>query len=258
MADPAPADWRASLPDDLKGEAMFKDIPDVPTLAKVARDAKHALGSSVRLPGPDASPDDRKAFRDKMLAHDAELQVVTEDDRAPKDAKAYVPPKEYDLPESLVEALRARAVARGLTKKQWAVEVKEAAEAHSAAAQVRAAAQGALKKELGEAFNERLGALAATAERLGFPGSLVESLKAGTVDMETFRAMAAVSKGFGEARPLADQGSPGSGQLTPDEAKMQLAELRGRKEFWDGSLNPALHEQLKRKSLELTRAAYPG
>jgi hypothetical protein len=264
-------DWRAALPEDLRGEPMFKDIPDVPTLAKVARDSKAALGGAIRPPGPDASPEARKEFVEKLQKHAPEVVFIPEDEKArgeveasiwarlgkPKDAKEYALPKDVEMPEQHLAALRAEAAEEGLTRRQFEARAKRVAAALGEAVKADGETRAALKRELGAAFDERIGTVAATLEKLGFPEGQLKAVKAGLVDVATFKALAAVAKGFGEQREVAGQGGGSSGTLTPTEAKLQLAELRGRKEYWDRSANPLLHAQLVEKALELTRLAHP-
>lgn len=266
----APADWRASLPEDLRGEAMFKDIPDVATLAKVARDSKAALGGSIRPPGPDAGPEARKDFVAKLQKHAPELVLFPEDEKAraevedsiwarlgkPKEAKEYALPKDVELSDEHLAQLRAEAAEEGLTKRQFEARAKRIATALGEVSKAEGETRAALKRELGGAYDERIATVATTVEKLGFPEQLVKAVRAGAVDLPTFKALAAVAKGFGEQREVAGQGGGGGGKLTPGEAKAQRAEIRGRKEFWDRSINPALADQLRAKDLELAKIEF--
>jgi hypothetical protein len=263
-------DWRSTLPEDLRGEAMFKDIPDVPTLAKVARDSKAALGGSIRPPGPEAGPEARKEFIAKLQKHAPELVLVPEDDKAraeveesilgrfgvSKDAQRYAAPKDVEIPEQHLAALRAEAVEEGWTKRTFEARAKRVAAALDQATKAQAETRAALKRELGAAYDERIDAVAASVAKLGFPEELVKAVRAGTVDLGTFKALSAVAKGFGEAREVAGQGAGASGRLTPAEAKLQRAELRARKEFWDRSVNPGLTDQLRKKDLDLAELEF--
>jgi hypothetical protein len=262
-------DWKAGLPEELKAEPMFKDIPDVPTLAKVARDLNTYKGASLRPPGPDASPEARKEFAEKLEKLAPGVMYLPDDEAAraeveaqawgklgrPKDAKEYAPPKDLELPAAALEALRAEAAEEGLTRKQFEARAKRVAAAlgkHSADAQ---AAQAALKKELGGAYGERIAIAAATAEKLGFPEGLVQAIKAGEVDLATFKAISAVAKGFGEKPIVGPQGGGAPGLLTPEEARLKAEEIAANPAYWDPS-KPE-HEMLKQKRLSLMKQAYP-
>jgi hypothetical protein len=54
---PSGTDWRASLPEDLRGEGALKDFTDVPSLAKAFVDTKRMVGGSIRLPPKGARPE---------------------------------------------------------------------------------------------------------------------------------------------------------------------------------------------------------
>lgn len=268
---PLPEDITKDWPAELRSAPALQDLKDLPGLARAFVDTKALVGSSIRPPGPDAAPEARKEFVERLQKVAPELVLVPNDEKQlaeveesiftrfgrPKEAKGYELPKDLELPQDRLEALRSEALAEGLTRRQFAARAKRAADAVAAENKVRTDAQTVLKRELGAAYEERIGTAAAAAEKLGFPKVLVESVKAGHVDLDTYKALAAVAKGFGETRQVATQGAGGDGKLTPDEAKLQLAELRGRKEYWDASLNPTLHQQLKKRAIDLTKLAYP-
>ena len=55
-------DWREGLPEELRAEPSFKDVPDVPTLAKRFIDTKKMVGGSLKVPKEGASPEEVNAF----------------------------------------------------------------------------------------------------------------------------------------------------------------------------------------------------
>jgi hypothetical protein len=59
-------DWRAELPEDIRGEKSLADVPDVPTLAKRFVDTKRMVGNAVRIPTPEAKPEEWGAFYEKL------------------------------------------------------------------------------------------------------------------------------------------------------------------------------------------------
>lgn len=261
---------KLGVPEDLRSEPMLKDIPDVATLVKVARDSKSALGSSIRVPGPEAKPEDRKEFLSKLQKAAPELLFVPEDDKAraevegsiwsklgrPADAKGYEAPKDVELPGEVLDALRVEAAEEGLTKRQFEARAKKAAEAIDKVTQARRENQAVLKRELGSAYDERIAGAAAAAEKLGFPAGLVSDIRAGHVDAKTFAALSAIAKGFGEKGELGNQGGGSNGRLTPVEAEQRMAEIRARPEYFDASMNPGLHKQLRAKMDEYAAMAY--
>lgn len=62
-AGAAAADWRASLPEDMRASPMFATIADVPTLAKGYLNAQTLIGKKrIALPEANALPAEREAF----------------------------------------------------------------------------------------------------------------------------------------------------------------------------------------------------
>lgn len=264
MAD----DWKSGLPEELKSAPALKDVGDVATLAKAFVETKAFVGSSIRPPGPDATPQAKTDFIQKLQEKVPELLFLPDgdDDVAklaretawtklgrPKEPKDYVLPADVQVPEEHLEALRKEALDEGLTKSQFQARAKRVADAITQAELGRQDSQKALKKELGAAFDERTAAAAAVAAKLGLSPELVAALKNGTVDVGTFKAFATIAKGFGEMRQVADQGGGGGGgRLTPGEAEAQRAEIMARPEYFNPKASQmAIHESLKRKVQEL-------
>lgn len=245
-------DWRAALPDDLKTAPALQDVKDIPGLAKAFIDTKALVGGSLRPPGPDATPEVRLEFINKLKEKVPELVLIPdgEDDAAklardaamarlgrPKEAKEYTAPKDVDLPADVLEALQKDALDEGLTKSQFQVRAKKEATKVLGLAQLQREAQAALKKELGAAFEERTASAAAVAAKLGARDDLVAALKTGAVDAGTFRMFAQIAKGFGETRVVADQTGAVSGKPTPAEDKATRAEIMARPEYFNPKPN---------------------
>jgi hypothetical protein len=79
----APADWRAGLSEELRGEKMFENIKAkdaaeaLPILAKGYRDAQKMVGNALtRLPAKDAKPEDVAAWKQANLGKLAEAGLV--------------------------------------------------------------------------------------------------------------------------------------------------------------------------------------
>jgi hypothetical protein len=256
-------DW----PAELKSDPSLKDVNDVASLAKRFVDTKALVGGSLRPPGPDAKPEARLEFVTKLREKVPELVLIPDGDDEPakvareaawsrlgkpKEAKEYSLPKDVELAEEHVEALRKEALEEGLTKAQFASRAKRFADALGTAAQQQKEAMTALRKELGAAFDERTASAAAVAAKLGFPESLVSALKSGAVDGTTFKAFSAIAKGFGETRQVAEQGGGAGGKLTPAEAKAQRAEIMARPEYFNPKPSQrAIHQSLVAKVAEL-------
>lgn len=65
------ADWRTGLPADLAGEKALADFKDLPALAKSYLETKRMVGDAVRLPKPDAKPEEWTEFHKKLGVPDS-------------------------------------------------------------------------------------------------------------------------------------------------------------------------------------------
>jgi hypothetical protein len=264
-------DWKAALPEEQRGAAYLQDVKDLPTLVKNYGEALAYRGNSVRIPGPDAAPEARKEFVEKLQAKVPDLVLVADgdDDAAkaarealwqrlgrPKEAKEYAAPEGVELSESALEALRAEASEEGLTKGQFQARAKRAAAALEAATRAVAAEQAELKRELGPAYQDRMAGAAEAARKLGADADEVKAIEAGQAPAAYVRRMLAAAKALGGSRDVADQGGGARTTITPAEAAAQRAEIMSRKEFWTRSLNPALSDQLRAKDLELAKIQF--
>lgn len=265
------ADWREALPEALRADPVLKDFKDPGALAQSYVETKRLVGGSLRPPGPEASPEARKEFADKLLATVPGLVYLPEDEAAraevegavwsklgrPKAPGEYVPPKDVELPTEALEALRTEAAEEGLTRKQFEARAKRAAALLEQRGRTAVEMKAALKRELGAAYDERMGQAVAVAEKVGFPKALVQALKAGEVDLDTFKAISAVAKGFGQSVEVGHQGggAGGGGGMTPSEAQVRMAEIRANPAYFDPS--KADHKVLQAKMLELAKFAYP-
>lgn len=262
-------DWREALPEQLRADPALKDFKDPGALATSYLETKKLVGSSLRPPGPEASAEARKEFADKLLATVPGLVYLPEDEKAraevegavwsklgrPKEAKEYSAPAGVELPAEALDALRAEAAEEGLTRKQFEARAKRAAVVLEARGKGALEMKAALKRELGAAYEERVGQAVAAAEKVGFPAALVQALKAGEVDLATFKAISAVAKGFGQGVEIGGQNGAGGGKATPAEALMRMAEIRANPAYFDPS-KPE-HRLLQAKMVELAALAYP-
>lgn len=109
--------WYSSLPEELTAEhegktialrdhPFIKETPDVATLAKRAYDNHRAVGSSIKLPGKDAKPEEVQALKAKL--YEAGLFEAP-----PESAEKY----ELEL-DTIPEELRAEATVKSV--REWA------------------------------------------------------------------------------------------------------------------------------------------
>lgn len=263
--------WRDGIPEDIRASEALKDFKDVGALAKSYVETKALVGRSLRLPGPDASEADKKAFREELKKKVPTLIELPEDEKQfeevasqlwkrlgkPDDEKGY--PAIKDLPEGVEvneDEIRQLAKGLGLTRKQYAQLVSGVVEDRKKRVELESESRKALKKELGEAFDERLSAAAAAAKQLGYSDERVAQIQKGLVSVEDAKAWINVAKALGkESRDLG--GGPesrGPGKLTPAEAREQIAEIYRNPDF----TNPQSprYRDLVEKNLKLHQIAF--
>jgi hypothetical protein len=260
----------------LHDDPTLKEIKDIPTALKVLVDTKAHVGASIRIPGPDAGEADRTAFRERLMKSVPDLVELPADPTKfqaaegqiferlgrPKEAKEYPSLKDakIELPEGVKvdeDQLRSYAHKLGFTKKQYATFAAEAVKERASLVALQSEARAALKKELGDAFDDRLTAAAVAAKKLGASEEMVNALKSGNVPAEQAKLWIGVAKSMGtEGGEFRQQEGGGSGKMTPDEAKTQIEEMYR---------NPAIHQKdhpdrvrLEQKLVKLHEIAYPG
>lgn len=84
---PATTDWRAALPEDLKGSKSLERYKDVPSLAKSYLEIERKLGAGFSVPGEKATPEEWDAYHAK--------------NGRPKSAEDYGTFKPEKLPEGM-------------------------------------------------------------------------------------------------------------------------------------------------------------
>jgi hypothetical protein len=260
----APEEWLKTLPEDLRVDPSLKDFKDTASLAKAFRDTKALVGTSIRPPGPEASPEQKKEFVDKIMKADPNLIYMAPD--APKEAvdalwtKLGRPgkPEDYKLEGTETPAeLRALASQAGLTQAQFAVLAQQAQATSTAQQKALEAGWGALRTEWGMAFNEKVAEVAAVAKKLGVPDEVIAALGQGKWDPQQVKIWANVAKAVGTApnEIAGQQGGAGSTTLTPAEANARISELMQNKAFFDES-HPS-NKMLREKFMEYLKLADP-
>jgi hypothetical protein len=261
----APEEWLKTLPEDLRVDPAIKDFKDPAALAKAFRDTKALVGNSIRPPGPEASPEQRKEYVEKILKSDPNLMFAPSE-TAPKEAMDALwarlgrpgKPEDYKVEGTETTAeLRALAAQAGLTQAQFKVLASQAVADTAAAQKALDSGWQGLKNEWGLAFPEKVAAVAAVAQKLGVPPEAIAALNAGKWDPAQVRIWANVAKAIGgEPGQLPGQG-PGAGSttVTPAEANASLGEIMQNKAFFDES-SPQ-HASLKAKFMEYLILADP-
>lgn len=251
--------WRDSLPDDLKGSPSLEGVNDVETLAKRFIDTKKMVGANtVKIPGSDASDEERAAFYDKL--------------GRPESPDKYELPQEglpegFEPNEGRLTAMREAAHQAGISAQQFAALARADAEYMESektafGEQVTQSQQesiDALKKEWGAAFDQNLD-LAKKAVRHFGGDDLVKFMDESGVgnDPAMAKAMAKVGRMIAEDEVVGG----GRGQQfghTPAEARQEITQLYADKKFMEAYTTPhnPAHSDAVKKMRELMAEAHP-
>lgn len=248
---------------ELRDNPSLKDFNDLPTFVKSYIETKSMVGASIRPPGPDASPEARKEFRERMQKAVPSLIDLPEGDEA---AEAAVftrlgrpaKPEEYEfkVPEGVevdLSGLRTAAMNAGMTKKQFA----KLAEATVAGAQKSAADHktdaAALKTEWGNAYEEKLARSSALAKRMGQPDNVVAAIATGRLPASALKLWdtfaAALPGEVGHNSGNSGHNAGVNGRLTPAEVEARLNEVMAHPAYFNK--NHPQHAEYAQKVPEL-------
>ncbi len=273
MALDLPDGWKEQLPDDIKNSGVLDDIKTIDQMATMVVNGRKLQSNQISIPGEDVSPAKRDEFLLDLQAKIPDLVYVGENadlnklyDRMgrPKEATEYKLP---DIPDPLKDnfaGLSAKAYELGVTDKQLIGLTDTILGDYSASLNKQAvdmdATNEAMKKEYGEAFEDRKASTANFAKQVGFDDRFVEAVKDGVIGLDNMKAFDKLMGGFESPGPRIgdDPGGDGFDHMTPGQAELKLSEIFNNKEhpYWDGA-SPA-HDAAVSKVVELTRAADKG
>jgi hypothetical protein len=251
---------------ELRDDPSLKDFNDLPTLAKSYRETKAFVGSSIRPPGPDASPEAKKEFYEKLTKHAPDLVPLREGDveaeklvwgklgrPAKRDEYAYKPPDGVDIN---IEALRDAAEAAGMTKTQFTKLAEKAVAGAQQQSLATVKDRDGLKAEWGQAYDGKLKDAAAVAQKLGQSEVVVGAIMAGKLPAAALKTWDAIASAVGKegGTPPAGGGS-GGGKLTPAEVEARFLEIQAHPAYF--SKNHPEHEVYVRKGFELMKQLHP-
>ena len=132
-ADPPPKDfdWRSEIPEDLRARPVIVNTKDLGSLAKQLVHAESLIGSSVQIPGKDASVEAREAFFRKLVDIPDVVRMPQESGDTdswdklyaklgrPEDASKYTTEKFESEDDKLFAGLKTLAHDIGLSDKQF-------------------------------------------------------------------------------------------------------------------------------------------
>lgn len=233
------------LPEDLAGSPTLSDFKDVAGLAKSYISAQHMIGNSVRIPGEDASPEQRAEFYNKLSSMPDVVKIPNPEspDEVAQfynklgrpetpDRYQFSAPEDVELDETRVSEFKSIAHSLGLTNAQAdklvQYELQKEAQQMQSFNEGRESAQTTLKQVWGEDYDNRLQGAKAAAKLYAekYPDAMDELINGPSGNNPAFLSM--LSELYGK---LQEKGhaNPGHGTIqygtSPEDAKMKLDEI---------------------------------
>ena len=266
--------WRDALTDEQRASNVFANVKDLPDLFNQFQNAQSALGSSLRIPGPEASAGDQQAFYTKVMERAPGLVRKPVDGDAessgnfwkgmgrPDDADGYAA-LDNMTPEQ-TKFMRETAFESNLTADQFRTfATKMAGQASQEAEQVAFDAKtevDALFHTWGMAKDQKMTAIRLMAGQLGMDATLLDAIESDTPNAKVLALMdTIVTKIGGEGGQMQQQiGDNGASVMTPQEAEAQIGDMLNNRDhdYWHHE-RPG-HNAAKRRMVELGKYADPS
>ena len=260
-------DWRAALPEELRNDPTIAQTKDVVSLAKQLVDAQKMIGSSVRMPGPDASKEDVQEFISKVQQRIPNLAVLPGDEATDEDWDSFYKaagrpedPNGYEFPEikdqdgNVVddpvwkENFKKIAHEAGLSPKQaqkiYEFRAQELMQRQQVMAQTRQQTLKALQEEFGPDWEQVVARGQKAVEALADPElrQLIGETPVGN-HPGMVKLFAKIGEMIGEPGVFGEGTPAKATALTPEEAAARIMEIRRNKEHPYNNPSDPGHQQ---------------
>jgi len=268
-------DFKSHLSEDLRNDSTIADIKDLDSLVKSYKSAQTMIGASVRIPGEDASDEQRAEFYSKLENVPGVTRLPNPDNAeevaafrqkmgAPSDASSY----DLGLPEGMevagYEHLVEAAAKAGVTNDQLKVLAEAEMNKNMASQEQMVADKEAGEKAINELFGSDkeariTGAKAAAriyAEK--FPDQVDALLNGPSGNNPALIAMLAdLGKSLAESGHAGMKSAAQFGR-TPDEAKLKIEEIRNNPSHPYHNQNDPSHKEAVERMAKFYNEAYSG
>jgi hypothetical protein len=268
---PPEPNWKDSLPEEIRSHKTLADVADVGSLAKQFIDAQAAMGTSIRIPGPEAGADALTNFHIKLAEKVPGLIPTPDPDNSdqmsalyarmgrPAEAIGYEHPDGVDPTQMGDFATLAHSL--GLTKAQYKGMLTELVK-HTQTRQETIDADfdldiRKLKQEWGIVYEDNLQLVQSVMKGTGAPTEFMELAASNKLPATSLKWLHAIGKQLG-SEGINFQKDESSTRLAPQEAKARAEEMMNdtKGPYWDGA-HPQHAEYVKRYT-DLMRAAAAG
>lgn len=267
---PPEPNWRDNLPEEIRDHASLKDIKDVEALGQSYIDAQVTMGSSIRIPGPDAGEDALKAFHLKLTDkvpgliptpdrdNPEQMNALFKQMGRPDEAIGYEYPEGMDATKMADFATLAHGL--GLTKGQYKGMLSSLVEfttkKEEAANDAFVAAERALKQRWGIVYEDNLQLVNSVMKGTKAPAEMMEAAASGKLSAGTREWLYNIGVQLGvEGINFTDTETT---RLAPSEAKVRSAEILADSKgpYWDAT-HPQ-HKEYVQRVVDLNKAAAAG
>ena len=232
------ADWRESIPETARGWDEVKNANSPDDVWSWVDNMRTFMGQSVRIPGPDASPEQIAEVAQRLVGKLPEHVMMRPTDLdslgaalgRPEDANGYQVPEGMEAFPAVAE-MKAVAHKASLNQQQFEAMLGNLAEIEQAqaeqAANRRQASLDVLKAEWGAAFDGKTEDVMKFLEHEGAPSIFIEAAKNGMFGGEEYKFFASLAD-----RLVSGEGDTNRGlgnhrtELTPAEIRAKQADIR--------------------------------
>lgn len=268
---PPEPSWKDDLPEEIRSHKTLTDVADVGSLAKQFIDAQAAMGTSIRIPGPDAGAEAITNFHAKLAEKVPGLIPTPDPENAeqmgalytrmgrPTEALGYEHPDGVDATQMADFATLAHSL--GLTKTQYkgmlTELVKHTADRNEASTADFDQGIRTLKQEWGIVYEDNLQLVQSVMKGTGAPKEFMELAANNKLPAASLRWLHNIGKQLG-SEGINFQKDESSTRLAPAEAKARAAEIMADEAgpYWDGA-HPQ-HKEYVQRVVDLNRAAAAG
>lgn len=264
--------WKDALPEPLRDSPYIRAAETPEKAAQELQNAAQWQGNSIRVPGPDAGPEELQVFQEKALEKFKGLMPTPNRDDpeavrsvlrqlgVPEAADKYSVPEGVSLSPDQLGNLQALAHKSDLTQVQFEEYVRNVSEMGQAETQQRqqqlTMEQTALKNEWGpEAYNQRVETVRDFLEtNQATPDSVKQALEAGTLPAEQVRWLYSLAEAVSnEDSQVFQQGQDRTPVPTKDEAQAELNKIVQRMFHDKDKPIPEEMQRMNNRRVELMR-----
>jgi hypothetical protein len=232
--------WQDALPEELRDAPYLAKAESVADALGKLQHAAKLVGTSVRIPGEDASQEDRDAFFAKVGEIDGIAKMPLSDDTdglkalmaklgTPEDRADYALPEvnDFTFAEATATQLKEYAAEAGMTVtqfKKFAAKVAEREQTDlQASNQTTEDQRRELRIDWGDTLEERSALIRGWMEKSEAPEQLRQQFENKNLDTNTMKWLHSVANQFkGDVTPLSDDVSQRPPTMDPIEAKVAM------------------------------------